>query len=81
MRYRPNTFIGGARIGAPATLPVINPSGGRVIGEIARGGSAEIGKAESVDKAVKEVLERAGQLHIVVNNAGVTHRNQPLLDV
>ena len=26
-------------------------------------------------------LEQFGRLHIVVNNAGTTHRNQPLLDV
>ena len=38
-------FIGGAWAPAHATLPVINPSDGQVMGEIARGGAAEIDRA------------------------------------
>jgi 3-oxoacyl-[acyl-carrier protein] reductase len=30
---------------------------------------------------VKTALDTYGALHIVINNAGTTHRNQPLLDV
>lgn len=53
----------------------------QAIGGSAFAVTADVGKAESVDEAVKEVLDRAGQLQIVVNNAGVTHRNQSMLDV
>jgi len=30
---------------------------------------------------VRFAVERCGELHVVVNNAGTTHRNQPMLDV
>ena len=38
-------FIGGAWLAAGATLPVINPSDGQPMAEIARGGAAEIDRA------------------------------------
>jgi 3-oxoacyl-[acyl-carrier protein] reductase len=59
-------------------------------GEAARAKAAEIGalavvadltKAEEVDRAVAETLAAFGGIDIVVNNAGWTHRNKPLLDV
>lgn len=44
-------FIGGSWIGAAATIPVINPSDGQVMAEIARGGAAEIDHAVAAGEA------------------------------
>ena len=51
------------------------------IGEGAIAVAADVGDGEAVRRAVQEVREAFGRLDIVVNNAGTTHRNQPLLDV
>ena len=59
-------------------------------GDGARAKAAEIGglavacdltKGAEVDRAVAETLADFGRLDIVVNNAGWTHRNKPLLEV
>lgn len=66
----------------------INSAGGeRVTGEIiAAGGKAAFVRADVSRQAdwgalLKFALDTFGGLNIVVNNAGTTHRNQPLLDV
>ncbi len=66
----------------------INASGGeRVAKEIvAAGGQAKFVKADVATDAdwaalLKGTLDAFGALNIVVNNAGTTHRNQPLLGV
>src|SRR3954467_12079084 len=41
----------------------------------------DVSKAADWDRLVKATLDAYGSLDIVVNNAGTTHRNQPLLDV
>jgi 3-oxoacyl-[acyl-carrier protein] reductase len=51
-----------------------------------RGGRArfvygDVSKSADVGQMVAATLEHFGGLHIVVNNAGTTHRNQPLLGV
>lgn len=51
------------------------------IGDQAFAVACDVAKADSVDDAVAEILGKVGRLDIVVNNAGVTHRNQPMLDV
>ena len=52
----------------------------------AAGGAAkfcqgDVSKDADVARLVRFTLEAFGGLHVVVNNAGTTHRNQPLLDV
>jgi len=52
----------------------------------AAGGSAslcvaDVSKDADVARLVRAALEAFGGLHVVVNNAGTTHRNQPMLDV
>ncbi|WP_454916171.1 aldehyde dehydrogenase family protein [Xanthobacter sediminis] len=47
-------FIGGAWVEASATLPVINPSDGRVIAQIAGGGAAEIERAVCAAEAAMD---------------------------
>jgi 3-oxoacyl-[acyl-carrier protein] reductase len=41
----------------------------------------DVSKKADVDAMVRAATEAFGGLDIVVNNAGITHRNQPLLDV
>ena len=43
--------------------------------------TCDVAKGDSVDKAVAQVLAAFGRLDIVVNNAGTSHRNMPMIDV
>ena len=43
--------------------------------------ACDVAKADSVEAAVKQVLAAFGRLDIVVNNAGTTHRNKPMVEV
>jgi 3-oxoacyl-[acyl-carrier protein] reductase len=77
-----------AQEGAKVVVNDINVAGGeRVAREIeAAGGQAKFCAGDvSVDRDVSHLVAFAlaayGDLDIVVNNAGTTHRNQPLLDV
>jgi 3-oxoacyl-[acyl-carrier protein] reductase len=49
------------------------------IGAVAAGG--DVSKGSDVKEIVQAALREFGGLDIVVNNAGTTHRNQPMLDV
>jgi 3-oxoacyl-[acyl-carrier protein] reductase len=51
------------------------------IGPTARAFAADVSRASEVDAAVGAAIEALGGLDIVVNNAGISHRNQPMLDV
>jgi 3-oxoacyl-[acyl-carrier protein] reductase len=69
----------GARV---AVLDIRRDAAERVAAEI--GGFAawcDVGVKAEVDSAIKAVADHFGAPDIVVNNAGWTHRNQPLLDV
>jgi 3-oxoacyl-[acyl-carrier protein] reductase len=50
-------------------------------GEAMRPITCDVSRKADVDAMVRAATEAFGGLDIVVNNAGVTHRNQPLLDV
>ena len=41
----------------------------------------DVSQKVDVDAMVRTATEAFGGLDIVVNNAGITHRNQPLLEV
>jgi 3-oxoacyl-[acyl-carrier protein] reductase len=43
--------------------------------------AADVGSAADVEASVAETRERFGIPNILVNNAGTTHRNKPLLEV
>lgn len=51
------------------------------IGATALAIGADVGEAGEVEAAVAATRERFGDPHILVNNAGTTHRNKPLLEV
>ena len=56
----------------------------RVAGEIgsaARASVGDVAKGPDFERLVQETLDAFGRLDIVVNNAGVTHKNQPMLEV
>ena len=66
---------------------IVAASAERVAGEIrAQGGAAavqlaDVSKDAEVAALVRAALDNFGRLDIVVNNAGTTHRNRPMLEV
>ncbi len=53
----------------------------REIGDAALAITADVGDAANVAAVMRQTTQRFGTPHILVNNAGAAHRNQPLLDV
>jgi 3-oxoacyl-[acyl-carrier protein] reductase len=43
--------------------------------------AADVGSRAEVEAAVKAVTDHYGALDIVINNAGWTHKNQPMMDI
>jgi 3-oxoacyl-[acyl-carrier protein] reductase len=74
-----------AREGAKVALVDIDEAGVKAVAEELGGGAlglgCDVGKGPPVQAAVAQTLEAFGDLHVVVNNAGVSHRNRPLLEV
>ena len=74
-----------AREGAKVLLLDLNPDGARAvaasIGSQALAIAGDVTSAHDVTAAVEHALATHGRLDIVVNNAGWTHRNRPLLEV
>ncbi|HVL72260.1 MAG TPA: glucose 1-dehydrogenase [Beijerinckiaceae bacterium] len=73
-----------AREGARLALLDINEAlvrdaAARIEGAVAL--RCDVASAADVDRAVAAAIERLGHIDIVVNNAGTSHRNQPMLDV
>lgn len=66
---------------------LVEAGGRRVAHEIDRDGGtvrflrADVAAADEVEMLFRAAMETFGRIDIVVNNAGFTHRNQPLLDV
>ncbi len=77
-----------AKEGARIVVADINEAGGRAVvdGICAQGGQARFAKADvskrsDVEALLATALDAFGSLQIVVNNAGITHRRQPILNV
>ena len=74
----------GARV---AAADIDGEATARVTAEIAAAGGAavavagDVSRDEDMGAMVAGALERFGRLDIVVNNAGTTHRNRPMLEV
>src|SRR3954470_10688986 len=66
---------------------IVEQAARRVAGEIAQAGGkasvalADVSRDADVARLVKSALDAFGKLDIVVNNAGTTHRNRPMLEV
>ena len=74
-----------AREGAKVLVADINGQGARdvakAIGASAAHVAADVSKRKDVDAMVAEAVKTFGGLDIMVNNAGYTHKNQPMLEV
>ena len=62
--------------GAARTVSEIEGAGGRAIAC-----AGDVSRDADVARLVASAVDRFGRLDVVVNNAGTTHRNQPMLDV
>lgn len=73
------------REGARVVVLDLNADGAKSViadaGEHAAAVAGDVTKAADIEAAVKAAADRFGRLDIVVNNAGWTHRNKPLLEV
>lgn len=71
--------------GAKVAVADINETGARDVaaslGTNAFAVKCDVTQRADIDALVKATVDRFGKLDIVVNNAGWTHRNGPLLDV
>lgn len=71
--------------GAQVVIADLNHDAGRALAEElgpdASAIACDVTNAEQVRAAVEHCVNRFGVPDIVVNNAGATHRNQPMLDV
>lgn len=76
------TFV---REGAKVTVADINGAAAEKVagglGTAAIAVTADVSRADGIRTIVDRTAEAFGTPHIVVNNAGTTHRNQSLLDV
>jgi 3-oxoacyl-[acyl-carrier protein] reductase len=71
--------------GAKVVNMDLNREGAKAVSAQVGGGTVAVGgdvtKRADIDKAVGAALESFGRLDIVINNAGWTFRNKPLLEV
>ena len=74
-----------AREGAKVVILDLNGKGAKAvagkIGSAAQAVAGDVTRADDVAGAVAAAMALGGRLDIVVNNAGWTHRNKPMLDV
>lgn len=73
------------REGAKVVILDLNGNGAQKIADAAGGGTiavaGDVTKQSDIDAAVKQAVDTFGKLDIVVNNAGWTFRNKPMLEV
>jgi 3-oxoacyl-[acyl-carrier protein] reductase len=53
----------------------------KALGRRAFAVTCDVSKSASVTKAFAKAIEKLGTLDVLVNNAGTSHRNQPMLEV
>ena len=74
-----------AREGAKVAVFDLNEDGAKTVakafGRKAMGVKCDVSKAKDVQRAVAKVVERFGRVDVLINNAGTSHRNQPMLEV
>lgn len=73
------------REGAKVVIADINEKAARRVADDIGGGAlalhGDVSQRDDVNGMVDRTLDEFGGLDIVVNNAAITHRNQPMLDV
>jgi 3-oxoacyl-[acyl-carrier protein] reductase len=72
-----------AREGAAVTIMDLNGAGAANVAKRFGGAfvQGDVTRAADIEAAVRAARDHGGTLDIVVNNAGWTHRNKPMLDV
>jgi 3-oxoacyl-[acyl-carrier protein] reductase len=71
--------------GAMVVVADINDTGAKLVAESlgpnAMAVTCDVTQRSSIDALVAKTVEKFSRLDIVINNAGWTHKNQPMLDV
>ena len=71
--------------GARVAVADINEAGAKAIagqlGEAALAVACDVSQRADIDALVSRTVDAFGRIDVVVNNAGCTHRNQPMLEV
>jgi 3-oxoacyl-[acyl-carrier protein] reductase len=74
-----------AKEGAKVVILDLNLEGANKVAQDAGGGTIAVGgdvtKRADIDASVKTTIDNFKRLDVVVNNAGWTHRNKPMLEV
>ena len=73
-----------AREGARVAVVDVNGEAARRVADGIPGAiaiAADVAKAADVNRAVAETVAAFGRLDVLVNNAGISHRNRPMLEV
>jgi 3-oxoacyl-[acyl-carrier protein] reductase len=74
-----------AREGAKVVVLDLNEEGAKAAakpyGRKAFGMKCDVSKAKDVQRAVAKAVERFGTIDVLINNAGTSHRNRPMLEV
>jgi 3-oxoacyl-[acyl-carrier protein] reductase len=77
-----------AEQGAKVVIADVDDRNGELVAEALRGSGADalfcradVSKADDMRRLVEVATGRHGRLDVMVNNAGICHRNQPMLDV
>ena len=71
----------GARVACLDMKAEVAEAAARRLGPAAIALAADVSKRDDVERAAKAAIEAFGRVDIVVNNAGTTHRNKPLMEV
>jgi 3-oxoacyl-[acyl-carrier protein] reductase len=71
----------GARVACLDLKSDVADAAARRIGAGAIALTADVSKREDVERAARQAIEALGRVDIVVNNAGTTHRNKPIMEV
>jgi 3-oxoacyl-[acyl-carrier protein] reductase len=71
----------GARVACLDLKAEIAEAAAKRFGDGAIALTADVSRREDVERAAKQAIEAFGRVDIVVNNAGTTHRNKPLMEV
>jgi 3-oxoacyl-[acyl-carrier protein] reductase len=71
----------GARVACLDLKSDVADAAARRIGAGAIALTADVSKREDVERAARQAIEAFGRVDVVVNNAGTTHRNKPIMEV
>ncbi len=76
------TFVReGARVACLDVKAEVAEAAARRLGLAAIALTGDVSKRDDVERAARAAIEAFGRVDIVVNNAGTTHRNKPLMEV